>query len=187
MKQYLTLKTTLRFSFIILSLVFLHSKPAAADKPVVCDEKYALCTKAECIPLPGDPTKAICFCSTEIGDSAGYKACSIKRDNDGYEEIKSRYYPIGSYVQCSNARPWALCMDSPCVVDPNNPKKAYCTCDIIYNKGDYVLPSDTCDKTKCANGLWSSALAKDVTELDSQLLGKEYKDKFPAGQPKKCK
>lgn len=187
MRQYLTIKTTLHFSLMVLSLLFSSSQLYAVDKPVVCDEEYALCTKAECIPIPGDPKKALCFCKAKRGNSVGYKSCEIKMTKDGYKEIKSRYYPIGSYVQCSNARPWALCMDSPCVVDPNDPKKAYCTCDIVSNKGDYVLPSDTCDKTKCARGLWSSALAKDVTELDSHLLGKEYKDKFPAGQPKKCK
>jgi hypothetical protein len=45
------------------------SEQAAKSNMQLCKHQYALCTSALCIPQPGDPTKAICFCDVQEGAS----------------------------------------------------------------------------------------------------------------------
>lgn len=177
-------------SFLLSFLIALGgwSHASFAEKPFVCEGDYALCTTAECFPIPGHPERALCHCKTKTGYSAGYRPCQeTKTTEEGYKEIKSRYYPIKSYVKCTNDRPWTSCLDSPCLVDAQDPSKAVCTCSLVKGKGDYVLPSDTCDKKKCDAGLWSSALVTNNDELESQLQEAIREGKFPAAQSKMCK
>ncbi|OJW52512.1 MAG: hypothetical protein BGO67_06110 [Alphaproteobacteria bacterium 41-28] len=167
-------------------LMFL-SQITLADNPYICKSQYALCTTAKCSPIPGQTGLSLCFCKTETGYSAGEKPCQdVKTTPEGYKEVRSRYYPIGSYVSCSNARPWANCLDSPCIIDPNDPSKAVCTCSIVKNQGPYVIVTDTCNKSGCETGLTSSATVKSNDELDTYIRSSEYAKDLPAPQKKLC-
>jgi hypothetical protein len=153
-----------------------------AKSPVVCESQYALCTTAKCTPIPGNNQDVLCNCQVKTGYSAGFKSCeSPKKITDDYQVIKSRYYPIKSYVSCANARAWANCLDSPCIIDKDDPTRASCTCTLVKNKGDYIIVNDSCDKSGCESGIYSSAL---VSNGMDQFL--KDQDKLPKSNPTLC-
>jgi hypothetical protein len=57
---------------------------------------------------------------------------------------------VKSYAVCSNNRPWAWCLDKPCVIDKNNPEAAHCACDVVKDRSwglchrDQQLHPQTC-------------------------------------------
>lgn len=56
--------------------------------------------------------------------------CEKPKTADDQTTVRSRYYPIPGYGSCSNEKPWAMCLDMPCVVDSNDKTKASCTCSV---------------------------------------------------------
>lgn len=148
---------------VLLLLAMDVGSTARAADFTVCESTYALCTTAECTPLAGREGWVSCTCSVHTGYSAGAKPCPDAKDTSGERRVSSRYYPIRSYARCSNARPWAWCLDSPCVIDARSPTEAACTCSVVQNQGDYVIVTDTYTASTCETGLYSSAT---VTQLD---------------------
>lgn len=136
---------------------------AAAADFRVCKSTYALCTTAKCTAEPGEPKTATCACEVHTGYSAAQKPCEAEKKTDKGTVIASRYFPIKSYALCTNNRPWAWCLDKPCVVDKNDPKKANCACSVVEDQGDYVMVTDTYTAETCTIGLYSSAT---LTQLD---------------------
>lgn len=174
--------------FLFFYLISFYCSESFADKFYLSQSQYALCTTAKCFPIPGQEGMALCNCKVEQGYSAGQEPGEpVKTTSEGYKFIKSRYYPIETYVKCSNSRPWAFCLDSPCLIDENDPSKAVCTCSIVQNQGDYILPSDTCDQSLCETGLYSSALTTQDDDIEAFLNKAEHAGKFPAAQKKLCK
>lgn len=162
--------------------------PLFAAKPVICEGPYALCAYAKCIPMPGKKNKAICTCEAKSGYSIGNKACPAKPKVivNQFETLDSRYYPVKSYVSCHNDRTWANCYNSKCVINPDNPKQAFCTCSTVKNKGDYMFSTDSCDTSGCESGMISSYVVKDaVSDYDSFKTITNY-DKLPSYTPKQC-
>lgn len=174
-------------SIFLANLIFVGGLQASSSKVQVCKGDYALCTSAKCLPVPGQPDKAICYCTTQEGYSAGYEPCSdAKVSKDGYKEIKSRYYPADQVVTCSNNRPWANCLDSPCIVGKNNPFEAICACTTVAGKGKYLLPSDACNELKCDSGFWSGAALSDSKDFESQIVEAQKEGKFPKISSEPC-
>ncbi|MBL8585570.1 MAG: hypothetical protein JNM23_02445, partial [Bradyrhizobiaceae bacterium] len=111
---------------------------AAHAENYLCKGQFALCTSAPCIPQPGNPTVAICTCDVEEGPNLATVACDTLKpstDADGVRTIYSTYSPKqfeqGKRVlKCPAGTPWTWCLNSPCTVDPANPEKAICACDI---------------------------------------------------------
>jgi hypothetical protein len=138
---------------------------------IVCESKYALCTTAPCTPIPGKDGWVSCQCNVVTGYSAGMKPCQPVQDTAEGQRVNSRYHPIQSYALCSNNRPWAWCLDSPCVIDRNNPSQAACACSIVANQGDYVIVSatGTYDDSSCTTGLYSSARVTDLNQVTDFL------------------
>jgi hypothetical protein len=95
--------------------------PAPAPNFVVCSSTYALCTTALCSSIEGDAQNVSCNCDVTTGYSAGLVACPGVVDTPEGDTVVSRYFPITSYLRCANDRPWAMCLDSPCIIDPNDP------------------------------------------------------------------
>jgi hypothetical protein len=143
---------------LLVSLLMVLPNVAMAADFIVCKSTYALCTTAPCEPLPGNKGFVSCKCNVTTGYSAGQKACASG-------QLRSRYHPIKSYARCSNNRPWAWCLDSPCMVDKNNTSQAACKCSVVQGRGDYVIVNDSgsYDAASCTTGMYSSAL---VTQLD---------------------
>jgi hypothetical protein len=135
----------------------------------VCDGIYALCTRAPCQPIAGQEDSVSCDCTVQNGYSAGLEACKAEVSTAEGKQIVSRYFPIKSYAICSNDRPWANCLDSPCIVDQSNPSKAACTCPVVKNQGHYVIVTETYDASTCTTGLWSSATVSDAKTITDFL------------------
>lgn len=103
------------FIFALITMTF--SGAALASKFYACKSKFALCTTAICTPTPGKKDTVSCDCKVKTDYSAATQQCQpVKKTNEG-ELVYSRYYPIKSYVVCANNRPWAWCLDKPCLID----------------------------------------------------------------------
>ncbi|KTD19136.1 Uncharacterised protein [Legionella lansingensis] len=81
----------------ILSIITVH-----ADNFVACKSKYALCTTAPCTPMAGKENIVSCHCDVKEGYSAATQPCQPAKQTKDGELIYSRYFPIKSYIKCSN-------------------------------------------------------------------------------------
>jgi hypothetical protein len=57
----------------------------------LCKHQYALCTSALCVPQPGDPSKAICFCDVEEGVSVSTVSCENLQPHTDANGIRTVY------------------------------------------------------------------------------------------------
>ena len=62
-----------------------------------------------------------------------------------------------------------MCLDSPCVVDKNDPTKAKCDCKVMRSK-NYVVVAATASDSMCKTALWSSATVDDVIGVTGFLF-----------------
>jgi hypothetical protein len=160
----------------------LHLAAAAGDVKTptqfnVCKATFALCTVAACDPVPGKPDQVTCHCTVNDGYSVGSAQVScedLKKQRP--PSLSSRYYPIRSAIQCSADHPWAFCLDSPCVVDGNDPRAAACTCKLVNAAptptppvAPWVFVTGAYSPTTCTTGIVSSATVADVEAVTSFL------------------
>ncbi|MGO9449633.1 MAG: hypothetical protein ACLQDV_01120 [Candidatus Binataceae bacterium] len=147
------------------------SSPARRPNFVVCKSTYALCTTALCNALPDAPGFDSCNCNVMTGYSVGLSRCQAVQDTGEGQAILSRYYPITSYAACSNSRPWAGCLDSPCLIDQDNPSTATCICTEMVNQGPYLVvdANGQYSPTVCDTGLHSSATIVESNQLTTFL------------------
>jgi hypothetical protein len=135
----------------------------------ICESTYALCTTAACTPIAGETDTVSCACDVKTGYSAGEKTCTGEVKSDKGTEISSRYFPITSYAACDNDRPWAWCLDKPCVVDKDDPTKASCACTVTKDEGPYLVVTDTSTETTCTTKMWSSATVEGIDQITDFL------------------
>lgn len=163
-------------SFYILTLILAAIVVYAAsriDKHIenngtVCDQEYALCTSAPCIPDPTNEKRAICFCNVQQGKSFGQTSCLQRKgstDPFGVKILTSNYslveYTTKKTMTCPDGNPWTFCLDKKCTVDPQNPKRAICICDVLHTK-KFITLGGNCDTKTCQTGYWSGATLDDV-------------------------
>lgn len=138
---------------------------ASKGTNTLCEQTFALCTSALCVPQPGDPTKAICFCDVEEGKSMSTVPCdTIKPSTDanGIRTVYSTFSPIQfktlglKGMKCPAGTPWTWCLNKICTVDPTNPRKAICVCDVV-RTGEWMTLGGECDTSTCKTGYWSGA------------------------------
>ena len=137
----------------------------------VCSSTYALCTGSQCTPVADAPGFDACNCRVMTGYSAGQAPCQDVQETGEAQAIFSRYYPITSYTPCSNDRPWANCLDSPCLINNGDPRAATCICTEMKNQGTYIL-YDSAGKyspTSCSTGLYSLATVEGADEITEYL------------------
>jgi hypothetical protein len=156
-------------TIIACSLAIPFCVSAQAQGFQVCKSTFALCTIAPCDPIPGNSKEVACHCTVNYDYSASQEPCQGIKDTPEGQQIRSRYYPVKSYAICSNARPWAWCLDKPCTIDKNNPGAATCTCDKVENLGDYVIVTDRKTPATCTTGIISSATVQGITEITDFL------------------
>lgn len=161
--------------FILINLL---TTAKAADF-ITCKSIYALCTEAKCQPISGTNDLASCICKVKTGYSAGQKPCQGVKNTEQGKEIKSRYYPIRSYISCSNDRPWAWCLDKPCIINKKSRSVAICTCTIVKNTGDYIIVTDKYHESACTTGLYSSATVEDAHQMTEFLKTQKTLQPFP--------
>lgn len=144
---------------------------SASSSNTLCTHQFALCTSAPCVPQPGDPAKAICFCDVEEGKSMSTVACDTiqpRTDANGIRSVYSTFaldqFEDGKQgMKCPSGTPWTWCLNNPCTVDPSNPKKAICVCDVV-RTGEWMTLGGGCDTSTCGTGYWSAAPLKDFED-----------------------
>jgi hypothetical protein len=166
-----------KFAFFLpIAMVFgmmaALSGTAQAQAFKVCKSTFALCTIAPCDPIPGNDKQVSCHCTVNTSYSAGQEPCQGVKETPEGQQIKSRFYPVKSYAICSNDRPWAWCLDKPCIIDKNNPEAAACTCDAVKNLGDYVIVTSAYTPATCTTGVISSATVTQITQVTDYLKTK---------------
>ena len=146
-----------------LIAAFGHAESAAAEN-YLCQQQFALCTSAPCIPEPGNPKVAICSCDVEDGPSLASVACdTVKPSTDAngirtvYSQFALKQWQQGKKtLKCPSGTPWTWCLDKPCTVDPANPKKAICACDVV-RTGEWITAGGNCNTATCNTAYWSAA------------------------------
>jgi len=177
------------FLFIAAVAVFalaFGAEQAAKSNMQLCKHQYALCTSALCIPQPGDATKAICFCDVQDGASVASVPCNTIQpttDANGIRTVYSAFsleqFKQGKKVlQCSSGTPWTWCLNKRCTVDPSDPKKAICVCDVLRTE-EWITLGGNCDTGTCTTGYWSGATVKDFNEATSFLVKALSLDQSP--------
>ena len=62
--------------------------------------------------------------------------CKLSTDANGVRTVYSQF-ALKQFAQgkrtlkCAAATPWTWCLNKPCTVDPANPTKAICACDVL--------------------------------------------------------
>lgn len=132
-----------------------------------CDGTYALCIKAPCVAIPstgGTVDNALCSCEVVRGWSMGPASCSARTPvkHGNYTYLMSTYSNLfnatDKTLTCSSAETqWAWCYGAHCVIDPKDPTKASCNCQVKQSAAS-TLGGD-CKQDACS-GLWSAATPK---------------------------
>ena len=174
----------MRVTFAALSMATIGTllalvAPARAQDLKVCEGTFALCTVAWCDPVPGNDKQVTCRCTVNKGYSAGAEDCTAIVETPKGQQIRSRYSPVKSYAACSNNRPWAWCLDKPCLIDKNNPEAAACTCDLVKDLGTYVIVTSEYTPATCTSGIISSATVTQIDQATESLKKAKVLPPFP--------
>ncbi|CDZ79232.1 hypothetical protein BN59_03550 [Legionella massiliensis] len=168
-----------KLCLMFIATFMLYNPSVFASAFYNCKSKYALCTTAACKPVPGKKDLVSCNCSVHDGYSVGASRCKGAKQTKEGEVVYSRYYPIKQYVRCSNSRPWAWCLDKPCIVDKKDPTKASCACTIAKNMGDYVIVAKQYSPKVCTTGIISSATVQQSQQITDFLKTQKTLQPFP--------
>lgn len=152
----------------------------------LCTQQYALCTSAQCIPLPDDPAKAVCFCDVHSGQSMSTIPCKNLKpsfDDNGIRTVYSTYsleqFKEGKKgMKCPDGSPWTWCLNKRCTVDPMDNNRAICVCDVM-RAGAWMTLGGNCDTSTCTTGYWSGATLKDNEEGNVFMMKRLGLDKSP--------
>lgn len=130
-----------------------------AGATYICQQRYALCTNAPCRPSPHDPNTVICDCVVKEGYSVGLTPCARRapRGTTLYSTFSTALVISGvRAMTCPADIPWANCVDYPCKLDPTNPDKATCACQLVRKGPSFTFGGD-CNTRTCGKTIWSGA------------------------------
>jgi hypothetical protein len=161
----------------MILIVALSSGQLAWAQNFLCRQQFALCTSAPCIPEPGNPKVAICTCDVQDGANLATVACdTVKPSTDAngirtvYSQFALNQFQAGKRgLKCASGTPWTWCLNKPCTVDPANPKKAICACDIL-RSGEWMTAGGNCNTATCSTAYWSGASLNDVSDASNFLM-----------------
>ena len=131
------------------------------DGAYLCDQRYALCTDAACVPDASDPGIVICDCVVKTGYAIGFKSCPDRAPIGStlYSNFSTQLVTTHTRVlSCPATAPWANCLDVVCTVDSRDPAKARCQC-LLVQTGPSVTFGGACDASTCSSVIWSAATA----------------------------
>jgi hypothetical protein len=142
-----------------------------------CQQQFALCTSAPCIPQPGNPKVAMCMCSVEDGPNLATEPCDTLKPSTDANGIRSLYSQFAlkqfasglKTLKCPSGTPWTWCLNKPCTVDPADPTKAICACDVL-RTGEWITGGGNCDAGTCKTAYWSGAPVSDFNDGIDFLL-----------------
>jgi peroxiredoxin len=125
----------------------------------LCDQRYALCTDAACVPSKTDPSIVICACAIKTGYAVGFKSCDQRAPSGStlHSNFSTQLVTSATRVMtCPASDQWANCLDVVCEIDPSDPSKANCQCQLV-KTGPTVTFGGNCDTTTCSSVIWSAA------------------------------
>lgn len=170
------LKTSLIFA---ISVIFSSSYAATNLHAIVCDQAYALCTSARCVPDPKNPSASICDCVAQNGKSAGFTTCEKRKPYvDQYKAthlvstFSFEQFAEKKTLSCPKGNPWSNCVDMPCSVDPQNTNRAICLCQ-LNNTQAFFSFGGNCESNTCASGFWSGAVPGEASNVLRDALIKD--------------
>lgn len=163
--------------FLSISLSLVACAFASNAPPIVCKQRYALCSAAKCIPSPDNPKRAICQCENFNGYSVGLKSCKERAPSkeEGFTHLTSTFSfrnKMDPVMNCPSGTYWTNCMDAPCMSDPRNPDKSICSCPIEKSKTSLVTFGGDCQTHTCSNYFWSGALDASNSSFQETLAKK---------------
>jgi hypothetical protein len=125
----------------------------------MCDQTFALCTTAPCVPSATDPNISVCDCVVVNGNSIGSKNCTDRAQSGN--KIRSAFSTINinpnfAVLSCPAGAAWANCLDVECEIDPTNPARAKCQC-VTVKTGPSITFGGGCDTATCTSTTWSAA------------------------------
>lgn len=135
-------------------------KTLSIDGAYLCDQRFALCTDAPCVPSKTDPGVVICNCVIEdSGYSVGFKSCDERAPSG--DKLHSNFSTAlvtstSRSLTCPAQYQWANCLDVPCTVDPKDPTRVNCDC-LLVKTGPSVTFGGNCDAATCSSVIWSAA------------------------------
>lgn len=156
----------------------LNSYATASPSAIVCEQSYALCTSAPCIPDPKTPGKSLCTCSVEQGQSAGFTTCDKRKpylDKYNVTRLISTFsfaqFSSKKSLDCPQGAPWSNCVDMPCTVDPQNANRAICQCELSTTPAFFTFGGN-CESASCKTGFWSGATKGEASDALRHALEK---------------
>jgi thiol-disulfide isomerase/thioredoxin len=129
------------------------------DGAWLCNQTFALCTTAPCVPSPTDPNISICDCVVVNGYSVGFKSCTDRTQSGN--TVRSAFSTVNvnanfGVLSCPSGVPWANCLDVECEIDATNPAVAKCQC-LTVKTGESLTFGGGCDTATCTSTIWSAA------------------------------
>jgi thiol-disulfide isomerase/thioredoxin len=129
------------------------------DGAFLCNQTFALCTTAPCVPSPSDPNIAVCNCVVVNGYSVGFKSCTDRAQSGN--KVRSAFSTVNvnanfGVLSCPSGVPWANCLDVECEIDATNPALARCQC-LTVKTGESRTFGGGCDTATCTSTIWSAA------------------------------
>jgi hypothetical protein len=129
------------------------------DGAWLCNQTFALCTTAPCVPSPTDPNISVCNCVVVNGHSVGFKTCTDRAQSGN--KVRSAFSTVNvnanfGVLSCPSGVPWANCLDVECEIDATNPAVAKCQC-LTVKTGESLTFGGGCDTATCTSTIWSAA------------------------------
>ncbi|MDR3478979.1 MAG: hypothetical protein P4M14_13225 [Gammaproteobacteria bacterium] len=156
-------KSLLKLSLISAFLCISNMSAATQAPAIVCDQTYALCTSAACIPDPNNSERTICDCAVMKGKSAGFTTCAQRKpfvDKYKAEHLISTFsfeqFAAKKSLTCPQGAPWSNCVDMPCTQDSQHPNHAICSCTVNNTQAFFTFGGE-CINSTCESGFWSGA------------------------------
>lgn len=129
------------------------------DGAWLCNQTFALCTTAPCVPSKTDPGISVCDCVVVNGYSVGFRNCSDRAQSG--DKVRSAFSTVNvnanfGVLTCPSGVPWANCLDVECEIDPTNPAVAKCQC-LTVTTGESRTFAGGCETATCTSTIWSAA------------------------------
>ena len=178
LKNIIKLKNIFIILFFIILIYFIfnlfYSNNNNTNKIIKCNQKFALCPQAKCLPSPTNKNNGLCECfvKTGINYSVGGNSCNnLTHYKDGLNEyIYSTFSPIikkmgYNRITCPSNGVMLNCMNKICSVDPNNPDRAICECSKV-NTNNKQWSTFNKNNTNSSCNYLSGAFLDDSTNMD---------------------
>jgi hypothetical protein len=149
------------------SICALHIRPSAYLSQVTRLKQFAFARWKRVRACPQHLATQSSLALTPMAIRTVYSSFSFEQFKQG-EKV----------LTCPSGTPWTWCLNKRCTVNPSNPKKAICTCDVL-RTGGWITLGGNCDSATCTTGYWSGATPKDFSEASAFMVKALSLDQSP--------